>query len=148
MTKEQAYHICRAAAAIANVEYVTVFGSNAIVFWLDKIGMNDTKELLQEYTSRELDLSVSEEEKLNILVDATIGEMSMFDRTFGIYGHASPIRNLFKVPKSWISRLKVENDPLSETKIVIPHPLDLVFSKMIGFREKDFVFLRAGNENF
>jgi len=73
MTVNQARHICRAAAAVANVEYVFVFGfgSNAIVFWLEEVGVRDTKELFGVETSRELVLSVSEKNpELNTLVDA------------------------------------------------------------------------------
>ena len=141
MNKEEAYHICRAAAMIAKVDGVFVFGSNAIVFWLDEVGLSDTEELLGEYTSRDLDISVSEnDEILNLMVDATIGELSPFHNTFGVYAHVNLPQRLFKSPKSWVSRLKVEREPISEIKIVVPHPLDLAFSKMVASREKDFVF--------
>ena len=141
MNKEQAYHVCRAAAAIANVDSVFVYGSNATVFWLDEIGLKDTREILKEYTSRKLDVSVSDEsEKLNLIVDGAIGEMSTFDSTFGVYAHANPSQKLFKAPKSWVSRLKTEKEPISGITIVVPHPLDLVFSKMVACREKDLVF--------
>jgi len=141
MRKEQAYHICRAAAAIAGVDYVFVFGSNAIVFWLDEVGLKDTQEILGVFVSRELDISVSEtDEKLNLVVDASIGELSYFDETFGVYAHANIPQKLFKVPKSWVGRTKIEQEPVSRIKIVVPHPVDLVFSKMLGAREKDWVF--------
>ena len=141
MNKDQAYHVCRAAAAIANVDSVFVYGSNAIIFWLDEVGLKDTREILEDHASRKLDLSVSEEdEKLNLIVDGAIGEMSMFDSTFGVYAHANSPQKLFKAPKSWASRLKTEKEPVSGITIVVPHPLDLVFSKMIAFREKDLVF--------
>ena len=141
MKREQAYHICRAAALLAGVETVFVFGDNAIVFWFDEIGLNDTEEVLKEISSRELDISVSEEdERLNLLVDGAIGELSTFDNTFGVYAHANPSKGLFKAPKSWVSRLKTEKEPVSGITIVVPHPLDLVFSKMVALREKDLVF--------
>jgi len=73
-------------------------------------------------------------------VDAVIGELSLFDSTFGVYAHANPAKGLFKAPKSWVERAKIVQE--QGVKIVAPHPVDLVFSKMLGFREKDWLFCK------
>jgi hypothetical protein len=65
--------------------------------------------LEQEHISRELDLCVGDDkdDKLNRLIDGSIGELSLFDETFGIYAHPNPIEGLFRAPLSWIKRTKI-----------------------------------------
>jgi hypothetical protein len=143
MQLDQFFHIARASCAVANVEYVAVFGSNAILPWLNDLGIRNMTEFIPpENVSRELDLCVGDgkDDRLNTLVDGTIGELSQFDETFGIYAHPNPIEGLFHAPSSWQKRIRVETEPVSHTKIIVPHYLDLTVSKIIAGRPKDILF--------
>ncbi len=147
MRPDQFFHIARAACAIADTEYVTVFGSNAILPWLKDSGISDMREFISPANvSRELDLCVGDgkDNRLNTLIDGAIGEISQFDETFGIYAHPNPIEGLFQAPCSWKKRIRIEKDPSSRVKIIVPHYLDLTVSKIIAGRPKDTEFvLRA-----
>lgn len=139
----QFHHIVRAAAAIAGTEYVTVFGSNAILPWLHDFGIDDMKLFLDpEMISFELDLCVGgeEEEPLNTLIDGAMGEGSLFDQTFEVYAHPNPVKGLFCASSSWPGRARVESVPHSDAKVIVPHYLDLAVSKIIAGRPKDMEF--------
>ncbi|MDM8522938.1 hypothetical protein QUF80_06150 [Desulfococcaceae bacterium HSG8] len=108
MQLDQFFHIARASCAVADVEYVVVFGSNAILPWLNDLGIRDMRQFITpEDVSRELDLCVGDgrDDRLNTLVDGTIGELSQFDETFGIYAHPNPVEGLFHAPSSWQKRI-------------------------------------------
>ena len=142
MDIDQFYHICRAATGVVNVDYVFVFGSNAILPWIEDRGMTmldimDDNRLL----SFELDVDVSNEgenEDLNIMVDGAIGELSPFHKTFKFWGHANSPKGLFQAPESYKKRLRIED--MGDFKVIVPHYTDLVFSKIVAGREKDMIF--------
>ena len=100
MTLEQFDHICRAAAAIASVQKVYVFGANAIIPWLANSGL--PIPLPEFEPSRELDISVGDE-KLDTLIDGAIGELSAFDETFFVYAHGVSL-SVFQAPRNWLER--------------------------------------------
>ena len=143
MRREQFFHIARAACALANVDFVTVFGANAILPWIYDYGMDDMRDFLDPvYISRELDLCVGDgtEDELNTLIDGAIGELSQFDETFGVYAHPNPISGLFHAPTSWLTRIRIEREPVSGVCIRVPHYLDLTISKIVSGRPKDKAF--------
>jgi hypothetical protein len=136
MTLEQFDHICRAAAAVAGVKKIHVFGANAIIPWLVESG--HPIPLLDFVPSRELDVSVGDE-KLNTLIDGAIGEFSVFDETFSVYAHGVSLLN-FQAPVNWQQRVGRRIEPVSGVEIIAPHPHDLIISKLIAGRPKDFDF--------
>ena len=139
MRLEQLFHI---ACAVANVPSV-IFGANALLPWLRDFGLDDMRQFLDPtMVSRELDLCVSADETLNTLVDGAIGELSYFDATFGVYAHPNPLAGLFHAPSSWMSRQRIEREPVSGVAIIVPHYSDLAVSKLIAGREKDMEFVR------
>ncbi|RLC09089.1 MAG: hypothetical protein DRI57_22795 [Deltaproteobacteria bacterium] len=143
MRLNQFFHITRASCAVANVEYVAVFGSNAILPWLNDLDIRDMRQFIDpENVSRELDLCVGDgkDDRLNMLIDGAIGELSQFDETFGIYAHPNPVEGLFQAPSSWQKRIRIEKEPISGMKIIVPHYLDLAVSKIIAGRPKDTDF--------
>lgn len=143
MRLDQFYHVARASCAVANVEYVTVFGSNALLPWIADLGVDDMKQFIDPaMVSMELDLCVGdgEDERLNTLVDGAIGELSQFDETFGVYAHPNPVEGLFRAPSSWRKRIRVVKEPATGIKIIIPHYLDLALSKIVVGRPKDIEF--------
>jgi len=143
MNLDQFYHIARASCAVAAVEYVTVFGSNAILPWLNDMGIQDMRQFLDPgIVSRELDLCVGDgaDDALNTLIDGTIGELSQFDETFGVYAHPNPVEGLFQAPFSWRKRIRIVKEPGTNVKIIVPHYRDLAASKIIAGRPKDMDF--------
>lgn len=151
MNLNQFFHIARASCAIANTEYVTVFGANAALLWLKDSGIEDMRAFISsENVSRELDLCVGDgkDNRLNTLIDGAIGEISQFDETFGIYAHPNPIEGLFQAPSSWKTRIRIEKEPASQIKIIVPHYLDLTVSKIIAGRTKDIEFALRAAEFF
>jgi len=151
MRIEQFFHIARAACAVANVDAVTVFGSNAILPWLNEKGIRDMRQFLDlPYISRELDLCVGDgtDDTLNTLVDGAIGELSQFDETFGVYAHPNPLTGLFHAPSSWTSRMRRTQEPVSRITIIVPHYADLTVSKLVAGRAKDMEFARRARKVF
>lgn len=151
MRIDQFFHIARAACAVANVDVVTVFGSNAILPWLAEKGMQDMRQFLEPtYISRELDLCIGDgtDDALNILIDGAIGELSQFDETFGVYAHPNPLSGLFHAPSSWVSRMRRTEEPVSRITIIVPHYVDLTISKLVAGRAKDLEFARQVQKVF
>lgn len=136
MTLEQFDHICRAAAAIASVQKVYVFGANAIIPWLANSGL--PIPLPNFIPSRELDISVNDE-KLDTLIDGAMGELSPFDETFSVYAHGVSLA-AFQAPNNWLQRAGKRTEPVGKTEIIVPHPHDLMLSKLVAGRPKDFEF--------
>lgn len=136
MTLEQFDHICRAAAAVAGTQKVYVFGANAIIPWLVQAG--HSIPLSGFVPSRELDLSVGDE-KMDTLIDGSIGELSVFDQTFAVYAHGVSL-SAFQAPANWQKRAGKRTEPVHQIEIIAPHPHDLIISKLAIGRPKDFDF--------
>lgn len=136
MTLEQFDHICRAAAAIANVKKVYVFGAKAIILWLANAG--HPIPLPGFLPSRELDISAGDD-KLDTLIDDAIGELSYFDETFSVYAHGVGL-STFQAPSNWLKRAGKRTEPAIGIEIIVPHPHDLIISKLVAGRPKDFDF--------
>ena len=131
---------------MADVDRVIVFGANAILAWLQEVNIQNMKQFISPANiSRELDLCIGDgsDNRLNTLVDGTIGELSQFDETFGIYAHPNPIEGLFQAPSSWLKRIRIEKEPNTGIKIIVPHYLDLGVSKIMAGRPKDFEFVMS-----
>jgi len=139
MTLEQFDHICRAAAAVAGIKKVYVFGANAIIPWLAQAG--HSIPLPDFVPSRELDISVGDE-KMDTLIDGSIGELSVFDQTFSVYAHGVSL-SAFQAPANWQKRAAQRTEPVSGVEIIVPHPHDLIISKLAVGRPKDFAFAVA-----
>jgi hypothetical protein len=130
---EQFYHICRSAAAIANVKQVTVFGAAAIIPWIERHSPNSPW-----WSSLELDLDPGGEKSAD-LVDGSIGEGSLFEETFGIRAHGVPLE-AFIAPPDWESRAAIFKDPISGISIKSPHPVDLAAAKLLRGEPRDWEF--------
>jgi len=136
VTLEQFDHICRAAAAVAGIKKVYVFGANAIIPWLAPAG--HSIPLPDFVPSRELDISVGDE-KMDTLIDGSIGELSVFDQTFSVYAHGVSL-SAFQAPANWQKRAGKRTEPVNQVEIIVPHPHDLIVSKLAVGRPKDFAF--------
>lgn len=133
MNVEQFFHVCRSAASIADVREVTVFGAAAIEPWIERARPN-----VPFWPSLELDLDPGGEE-LATLVDGCIGEMSLFETTFGVRAHGVTL-DAFIAPGDWPSRAEVFFEPRSGVRIRTPHPVDLVTAKLVRGDDRDWEF--------
>jgi len=133
-------HILRAAADVTSDPEILVIGSQAILASFDEA------ELPEEATrSIEADVAFLEDpdERKSDAVDGAIGEHSRFHETFGVYGQGVSVQTA-TLPAGWRERLVAFDDPAAgASKAICLDPHDLVVSKLVAGREKDFEFARA-----
>lgn len=140
MNYDNFLHICRAVLEITKAREVIVFGFNAIIPWLKEKGIKELP-VDKSVISRELDVTVKDE-NLDTLIDATLGEGSMFDKTYHYYAHGTGLEGCI-IPKDWRSRANKITYKETGAVILIPHPHDILVSKLVAGREKDFEFAKA-----
>jgi len=138
--KSQLAHILRAACEATNDPEILVIGSQAI------LGSFKEGQLPKEATlSIEADVAFLDdpEEHKSDAVDGAIGEASRFHESFGIYGQGVSISTAI-LPTGWQERLVAFDDPeAGASKAVCLDPHDLVLSKLVAGRDKDYEFARA-----
>jgi hypothetical protein len=145
MTEEQLEHLIRASGAILNEDSILVIGSQSILPWLMKFAsknLENIPEVLVASTEADI-IPVDNDPNKSDLIDGSIGEESMFHKTFHVYAQGVSIETT-KAPVGWQSRCY----PLvsARTNGVVGHcmhPADLFISKTIAGREKDGPFLDA-----
>jgi hypothetical protein len=136
MTRAQLEHIIRAAGTIADVGDVVVIGSQAVLGEFP----NAPAELLR---SNEADVFPRDQPERSDLIDATIGEGSPFERSFGYYAHGVDETTAI-LPQGWRDRLILvtgENTRFVRGWCLEVH--DLAVAKYAAGREKDRDFTRA-----
>ena len=124
----------RAAGTIADVDDVTVIGSQAV---LDEFP-DAPAELL---VSNEADVFPSQHPERGDLIDGTIGEGSPFQRSFGYFAHGVDTATL---PQGWRERLVLvtgENTRFVRGWCLEIH--DLAIAKYRAGRETDRDFTKA-----
>lgn len=136
MTRAQLEHIIRAAGTIADVEDLIIIGSQAVLGEFP----DAPAELL---VSREADVYPSLYPERSDLIDATIGEGSPFEKSFGYYAHGVA-ETTAVLPRGWRDRLILvtgENTRFVRGWCLDAH--DLAIAKYAAGREKDRDFTRA-----
>ncbi len=133
MNVEQFFHVCRSAAAISGVREVTAFGAAAVVPWIARDCPG-----APFWPSMELDVDPGGESKAD-LVDGTIGELSLFEDTFGVRAHGVTLE-AFISPRDWTSRAGAFDDPTSGVRVRVPHPVDLVVAKLVRGEQREYEF--------
>jgi len=146
MNYDNFLHVCRAVIEITKAREVIVFGFNAITPWLKDKGMNELPVVDESVVSRELDVTVGNE-KLDTLIDAALGEGSMFDKTYHYYAHGTGLEGCI-IPKDWRKRSNKITHKETGAVILVPHPYDILVSKLVAGREKDFEFAKAVTKIF
>jgi hypothetical protein len=140
VTREQLAHLLRSAAQIADESDVVVIGSQSI------LGTYAEDELpAQAVASLEADLAFFDDDDnaKSDSVDAHIGEESRFHDTFGYYGQGVSISTAI-LPAGWRDRIVLlENDLTAPGRGLCLDRHDLVVSKLVAGREKDFGFAWA-----
>lgn len=135
MTREQLEHAIRAACDVAEDTEVWVFGSQAIL---------GTYPDAPESLRRSVECDVVPKNRLERvdLIDAVLGELSLFHRTHGFYVHGVPLEAA-RLPQGWRDRtVTVQN---RNTRGHVGHCIDahdLAASKLAAFRERDRAFVR------
>jgi len=135
MNKDELIHILRAAAAITNEKAFVVIGSQSIL-----ATHPDAPRKIRE--SIEGDAYPKNAPEKADLIDGSIGENTIFHKTFGYYCHGvSP--ETATLPDGWDKRtilLPINEDGKISAQCLEKH--DLVYSKLAAGREKDFDFIR------
>lgn len=140
MKRSDLAHILRAACEVTGDANMLVIGSQSILgsFGEDQLPAEATRSI-------EADIAFLDDpqERKSDLVDGAIGEESRFHETFGVYGQGVSLSTAV-LPEGWRDRLvpfdDVEAHP-SNALCLDPH--DLVVSKLVAGREKDYEFAQA-----
>jgi hypothetical protein len=138
MRKEQFEHTIRAAGAILAVNEVLVIGSQAILASIDY-------RLPEAERSIEVDISslADDDGTRADLIDGSIGELSVFQDTFGYYARGVTPSSA-TLPAGWRKRLVPYLTPATNgVTAYCLEPHDLWISKAVAGRPKDLEFCRA-----
>ena len=136
MRRDQLEHVIRAAAVLADDPDIVVVGSQAILGTAPQA----PAVLL---TSIEADVFPRTHPERANVIDGAIGEGSIFQDTFGYYAHGVGPETA-KAPRGWEERLVlVEGPGTNGARGWCLEPHDLVLSKGVAGREKDWAFARA-----
>jgi hypothetical protein len=138
MKRHEFEHTVRAAASILGVNEVLVIGSQAI--------HASTSEIIPEaQRSIEVDISALEDPDASKadLIDGSIGELSLFQETFGYYAQGVTPQTAI-LPDGWRKRLVAFKTPATNgVTALCLEPHDLWISKAIAGRQKDIEFCNA-----
>jgi hypothetical protein len=138
MKKKAFEHAVRAAGAILGVNELLVIGSQAIHAAIDY-------ELPE--AERSIDVSIAglqdKDGSKADLIDGSIGELSMFQETFGYYAQGVTPQTAI-LPGGWRKRLIAYESPATNgVTAMCLEPHDLWVSKAIAGRPKDREFCEA-----
>ena len=139
MTYEEFLHAVRAAAVVADVEELLVFGSQAIL----ALNPDPPIELRQ---SVELDVVPLRHPERSDVIDGTLGELSPFHQAHGFYVHGVGIE-IATFPALWEERrfrIVLGQPPVT---VVCPEIHDLAASKLAAGRDKDFNYVTVLIDN-
>lgn len=136
MTRDQLEHAIRAACDVADDSEVYVFGSQAILGQFP----DASNELRQ---SAEADIAPVHAIDRLTMIDANLGELSMFHETHGFYVHGVGIEAAV-LPGGWERRtIRVQNENTNGNTGWCLEAHDLAASKLVAFRQKDLDFVRV-----
>ena len=136
MNRSQLEHVIRAAAGTVNTRDIVVIGSQAILGSFPNAPYDLT-------ISNEADVFPKDDPQLSIVIDGSIGELSMFHSTFGYYAHGVDETTAI-LPDGWASRLiRVETPATMGAVGWCLEPHDLAVSKLAAARPKDYSYVKA-----
>ena len=140
MNRSQLEHIIRAACSITGEDNIVIIGSQAIL-----AGFPNTTlpEILTQSIEADVFYLNEKNQSLSDLIDGTIGELSAFQDTFGIYAHGVG-KETAVLPPGWEERLiKLSNNNTSGYTGLCLDPYDICVSKLIAYRKKDIEYVKA-----
>ena len=136
MTRDELEHAIRAACDVAQDNAVYVFGSQAILGQYP-----DAPAALRQ--SAEADIAPVNAVDMVDVIDANLGELSLFHQAFGYYVHGVAIEAAV-LPAGWQHRaIAVRNANTGNRTGWCVEGHDLGASKLVPFREKDREFVRT-----
>jgi hypothetical protein len=136
MNRADLEHLLRASKAITGEREFVVIGSQSILGRYP----DAPRELRQ---SMEADLYPRFRPELSGLIEGSLGELSIFDQTFG-YRADGVTPDTAMLPEGWEDRLiRIENENTDGAIGWCLEPHDLAFSKLAAQREKDIAFVAA-----
>jgi hypothetical protein len=133
-------HILRAASRIVGEQDVLVIGSQSILgsFTEDELPAPAVSSIEADLAFFDDPDNVKSDE-----VDGAIGEDSQFHATFGYYGQGVSVTTAV-LPAGWRDRIVVlDNADTEPGRGLCLEPHDLVVSKLVAGRQKDFDFAEA-----
>jgi len=140
MNRKQLEHIIRAACSITGEDNIVIIGSQAIIASFPNTAL---PELLTQSIEADVFYLSEKSQALTDLIDGTIGELSMFQDTYGIYAHGVG-KETAALPPGWEERLvKLKNSNTSGYTGLCIDPYDLCVSKLIAYREKDIDYVKS-----
>lgn len=148
MTRSELEHIIRAAGAIADVQKIIIVGSQAILAQFPDLSASifesDSSEIsLTIQRSVEADIMIPDSAEKTEMVEAALGELSLFHETFGYYAQGVDVTTS-KLPDGWESRLvEICNENTNGISGLCLEIHDLIISKLYAGREKDVEFFKA-----
>lgn len=95
--------------------------------------------------TNELDLyaeGVDNSDKISDLIDASIGQDSLFHRTFRYYGHGVG-ETTAVMPLDWRDRAREYRGAGDNITVICPDPHDIAVAKLCAWRDKDQDWLRT-----
>ena len=154
MERHELEHIIRAAGEIAQVKKMIIFGSQSILAQfpdvskhISELDNSKTSILVQNrkilIKSIEADVMIPDSEEKTELVEAVLGELSLFHDTFGYYAQGVDLTTS-KLPEGWEDRLvEICNENTNGISGMCLEIHDLMISKLYAGREKDIEFFKA-----
>lgn len=140
VNRAQLSHVLNLAGRVAKDPEIIVIGSQSI------LGSFDEGDLPIEVTmSIEADLAFRSDpdERKSDLVDGSIGELSKFHEEFGYYAQGVSVATAV-LPVGWEDRVVAyKEEEAAPSRAVCLDPHDLVVSKLVAGRKKDFEFAKA-----
>lgn len=138
MRRAQFEHAVRAAGAILDADEVLVIGSQAIHAVLDTLFPEAEQSIEVDIASLEKDAAMKAD-----LLDGSIGELSLFQSTFGYYAQGVTPETAV-LPSGWRTRLIPHRSPSTNgVTALCLEPHDLWISKAVAGRSKDHDFCNA-----
>lgn len=138
MKREQFEHTIRAAGAILGVKEVLVIGSQAIHASYDGVISEAQKSIETDIAA----LDDHDGSKAD-LIDGSIGELSIFQETFGYYAQGVTPKTAI-LPNGWKKRLVPFSTQATNGVTALCLELhDLWISKAVASRPKDIEFCKA-----
>jgi len=140
MYKNQLEHIIRAACSITGEDNIVIIGSQAILASFPNSVLPD---ILTQSIEADVFYLTENSKELTDLIDGTIGELSIFQDTHGIYAHGVG-KETAVLPAGWEERLvRLSNSNTSGYTGICLDPYDLCVSKLIACRDKDIAYVKA-----
>lgn len=138
MKLPQLDHLIRAAGAISQSNEVLLVGSQAVLPQLAAVSATVTRSVEADFSAMPGDPRAAQ---IADLIDGAVGEMSVFNDTFGYYGQGVAPATA-RLPEGWQERaVRYETPTTNGVVACCPEKHDIAASKLIAGREKDLEFV-------